>query len=264
MRDDLLRFWSRGYTPQNSALVVSGDIDAARLRELAQRYFGAWSGSVQRTALPPVPAPGERRILIIDRGASPQTALRLGMRGVPRATPDYAALEVMNNALGGIFASRINLNLREEHGYTYGAGSAFQFRRGPGPFLIAAGVRSDVTAPSVHEIFREIDRMRAEPLTAQELDLARDAFARSLPGDFETTEESARSIGRLFVYALPLDEYTTLPRRIEAVTSADVLRVARQYIDPKQLVVVAVGDRAHIEPELEKLALGPVEVRPAE
>jgi len=260
-REDLLAFWRRGYTPANSALVLAGDLTQEQARSLAEKHFGTWSGSASTQRLPAARAAEARRIIIVDRGSSPQTALRLGEIGVPRASPDYVPLSIMNTALGGIFTSRINLNLRERHGYTYGASSAFVFRRGPGPFLIGAGVRTDATAPAVKEIFNELGRIRAEDLSPQELALAKDALARSLPGEFETNAEAARSIGSLFVYDLPLDYYGTLPQSIQAVTAGEVHRVANQYLQPDRIVVVAVGDRSRIEPELKALDLGTVESR---
>jgi zinc protease len=264
-REDLQGFWRSGYTPSNAALVVAGDVTAGQLRALAQRYFGAWSGASRSLAPPPPPPAAQpRHVVIVDRGAAPQTALRIGAVGVSRTSADYVPLEVMNNVLGGIFASRINLNLRERHGYTYGASSGFAFRRGPGPFVVGTSVRTDVTAPAVHEIFEELARMRAEPVGADELTLARDAFARSLPGEFETSSATARSIGQLFVYGLPLDDYRTLPQRIQAVSIADVQRVAGEYLQPQSMVVVAAGDSARIGPPLTQLELGAVEVRAAE
>jgi zinc protease len=260
-REDLLGFWKNGYVPQNSALIVAGDLTNAEVKALAEKYFGKWTGQSGTARTPSVDNKVEQRIVIVDRGKSPQTALRIGEIGVPRATPDYVPIEVMNTALGGLFSSRINMNLREKNGYTYGAGSAFAYRRGPGPFIVGTGVRTDVTAPAVKEIFTELRRMRTEPLTADELSTSKDSFERSLPGLFETSPQAAATIGQLFVYNLPLDYYSTLPAKIQAVNAAEVQRVATKYLTPDKMVVVAVGDRASIEPELKKLELGPVEQR---
>jgi zinc protease len=166
----------------------------------------------------------------------------------------------MNTALGGLFSSRINMNLREEHGYTYGASSVFVFRRGPGPFLVGTGVQTDVTAAAVGEIIKELKRMRESEPTPEELAIAKDSISRSLPGLFETTAQAASSIGQLFVYDLPLDYYRRLPEEIEEVKAADIQRVAQQYLNPDQLVVVAVGNRNKIAPEMEKLGLAEVEM----
>jgi zinc protease len=153
------------------------------------------------------------------------------------------------------------MNLRERHGYTYGASSRFMFRRGPGPFFVTTSVRADVTAPAVREIFGEIERMRAGPVTEAELARARDAVARSLPGYFETSANAVGSVGEIYVYGLPLDYYAALPGRIGKVSLADVQRVAQQYLNPEGMTIVAVGDRKLIAPGLVNLDLGPVELR---
>jgi zinc protease len=258
-RDDLAGFWKAGYQPQNTALVVAGDLDQAQLRALAEKYFGKWSGSKsERSFSLDNVASVSRRIVVVDKPGSPQTRLRVGHLGVKRSNPDYVPLEVMNTMLGGLFSSRINMNLREKHGYSYGAGSAFIYRRGPGPFFVSTGVRADATAASVKEIFNELDAMRRTPLSSEELAISKDSIARSLPGLFETSANAADTIGNLFVYSLPLDYYRTLPAKIDTVTAQDAQRVAQKYLNPEQMAVVAVGDRAKIEPELSKLQLGPI------
>jgi zinc protease len=260
-REDIEKFWKAGYVPGNAALIVSGDITPADLRRLAEKHFGKWSGEAEAVQLPSLQAASARSVIIVDKPGAPQTALRVGQTGVPYSNPDHAALEVMNMELGGLFSSRINMNLRERHGYTYGAGSRFMFRRGPGPFFVTTSVRADVTAPAVREIFGEIERMRAGPVTEAELARARDAVARSLPGDFETSANAVGSIGEIYVYGLPLDYYAALPGRIGKVSLADVQRVAQQYLNPEGMTIVAVGDRKLIAPGLVNLDLGPVELR---
>jgi zinc protease len=260
-REDMSKFWQAGYVPENAALVVAGDLNESELRALAEKHFGKWTGKAGTVSRPDVRASAARRILLVDKPGAPQTALRIGMVGVPRANPDYVPIQVMNTGLGGLFSSRINMNLREKNGYTYGAGSTFQFRRGPGPFFTSTSVRTDVTAPAVREIFNEFERMRATDVSAEELKIAKDSFARSLPGLFETTGQAAATIGQLFIYDLPLDYYRTLPSKIDAVTVADVRRVAGKYLLPDSMVIVAVGDRSKIEAELLKLNLGKVEAR---
>jgi zinc protease len=202
-----------------------------------------------------------RRIIIVEKPEASQTVLRIGHVGVSHSNPDYVAIDVMNTALGGLFSSRINLNLREKHGFTYGASSAFVFRRGPGPFLVGTSVRTDVTAAAVVEIFREIERMRESEITPEELATAKDSIARSLPGLFETTPESAWNTGQLFVHNLPLSYYHDLPEHIQKISAGRVQEVARKYLRPEEAVIVAVGDRGKIEPELEKLNLGTIELR---
>jgi zinc protease len=260
-RDLLIRFYQSGYTPANSALVVAGDISEAELRELAEKSFGGWMGTGTIPDLPAIFGKPKRRIVIVERPDAPQTVLRIGHVGTSRSNPDYPTIDVMNTALGGLFSSRINLNLREKHGYTYGAFSAFVFRRGPGPFMVGTSVRTDVTAPAVKEILEEIERMREGEVTPEELVVAKDSISRSLPGLFETTPESASTIGQLFVHRLPLDYYHDLPGQINRISAPQIQKIAQAYLKPEGTTIVAVGDRARIEPELAKLNWGPIEIR---
>jgi zinc protease len=260
-RDDMLGFWKAGYAPGNAALVVAGDITEKEARALAEKYFGGWTGTAPAVKRAEVGAAGARRIVVVDKPGAPQTALRIGHVGVARSSADYVPLEVMNLGLGGLFSSRINMNLREKNGYTYGAFSAFEYRRGQGPFYAGSGVRTNVTAPAVREVLNEIERMRATRMTDEELKVAKDSFSRSLAGLFETTGRTVGTISDLFVYDLPADFYSTLPARIDAVTAADVQRVAEKYLKPDATIVVAVGDRGQIVPELQKLNLGSIEAR---
>ena len=180
-RDDMMNFWKANYVPNNAALVVAGNIPLDEMKALAENKFGAWkSGNAARPQIG-APETTKARIVIVDRPGAQQTMVRLLQLGVGRATPDYAALEVMNSELGGLFSSRINLNLREEHGYTYGASSMFVYRRSQGYFATGGGIRTDATAPAVTELFKEIRRMIETPMTAAELNLAKDSQSRSLP-----------------------------------------------------------------------------------
>jgi zinc protease len=263
-RDELVNFWKQGYAPGNAALIVAGDVTEAELRDMATRHFGAWSGVATPAPVPAVPQKTTARTIVIDHGAAPQTALRIGGIGASRASPDYVPLIIMNGAMGGLFSSRINLNLREKNGYSYGAGSSFAFRRGVGPYAVIGSVRTDATAPAVKEIFTEVGRMRDEPLSAEELGLSRSAFSLSLPAQFETNASVAASGSSLFVYRLPLDYFNSLPAKINAVSVADVQRVAREYLHPEEMITVAVGDKAKIEQPLRDLKQSPVEIRAAD
>ncbi len=260
-RDELVGFWERGYAPGNSALVVAGDITVEELRELAGELFGAWRGAGSAAGLPAAAGARGRRVVIVDKPGAPQTSLRIGHVGISRSDPDYIPVDVMNTALGGLFSSRINMNLREAHGYTYGASSGFAFRRGPGPFVVATNVRTDVTAAAVSEVLHEIERMRNSEPTEVELATAKDSISRSLAGYFETTPQSASTAGQLFVHDLPLDFYRTLPGRVEAVSAAAARHAAETHLHPEELVIVAVGDRSRIEPQLWDAGFGPVEYR---
>lgn len=263
-REDLQSFWRRHYVPANAALVVSGDIARSELKALAEARFLGWKGE----PAPPVktgnPATTRARVVLVDQPGAGQTALRLSAIGAERKTALYPALEVMNAAFGGLFTSRINQNLREDKGYTYGIYSGFRYDRSPGPFLIAGSVRANVTGASVAELLREAQAMVDKPLDPAELAGARNAELLSLPTRFETNSDIGASMAEAFVFDLPLDYYSALPARLAAVTADDVQAAARRYLDPRRLVVVAVGERKRILPQLQKLKLGPVEVRDSE
>jgi zinc protease len=260
-RDDMERFWAANFVPNNAALIVSGQIGVDELRPLVEQAFGDWQrGTPARPALA-APEGTTARLVIVDKPDAPQTQVRVATIGVPRSTPDYEPVLVMNQALGGLFSSRINMNLRERHGYTYGARSQFVFRRAAGPFLVTSGVRTDVTGPAVSEIFKEIARMREEALPADELSLAKDATVRSLPSQFETSGRVTASTSNIYIYDLGLDYYTKVPARLSAITAEQVQEMARKYVVPEKLIVVAVGDRARIAGPLQALKLGRMELR---
>ncbi len=263
-RDELAGFWNEHYGPQTSALVLTGDITEKEAREQADKYFGVWKDT-SATAVESVPeaTTPERKIIIVDKPGSPQTVLLAFGLGVPRSAPDYPSLLIMNDVLGGLFSSRLNMNLREQHGYTYGAVSRFSFNRFGGPIFAGAQVRTDVTAPAAKELFSELDRITSDPPTAAELKLAQDSQMRSIPGQFETAKGTSAKMGQLFVYKLPDNYYAKLPAELGAVKPQQVTQAAADHIHPKQMIVVAVGDRAKIEPGLKELNLGPIEYRDA-
>jgi len=260
-RDDLLKMWQRGYAPKNCALVLSGDLTPSEARSLAEKYFGKWNGSGDRYQPPRVENKPARGVYIVDKPGAAQTFVLVGTAGVPRASEDYVPLEVMNKVLGGLYSSRINLNLREEHGYTYGSFSFFSYKRAAGAFGAGGAMRTDSTGPAVHELLTEMERIRSGKPTGEELNLAKGSFSQSLAGRFETSEEVANTIGDLFVYGFPLDYYRQLPGRINAVTSEHVQSMAQKYIHPENAVVIGAGDRSKIEDQLKKLSIGDVEVR---
>src|SRR5207244_1018773 len=173
-REDLAAFWKRTFIANNAALVVTGDVKGDALKSLVERTFGAWpSGTIPR---PPaaVPVTTPARLILVDTAGAQQSQVRTATIGAARSTPDYPRMQVLNEIVGGLFSSRINMNLREEHGYTYGAFSRFVYRRRPGPFFIGSGIRTDVTAPAVSEIIKELKRLSVDPITDEELALGRD------------------------------------------------------------------------------------------
>jgi len=262
-RDELAGFWSQHYGPANAALFLTGDITQAEAHKLAEQYLGNWKaqGTQSDAMFPPLPPPPTRKIVIVDKPGAPQTVLIAFGQGPPRSTPQYAASDVMNSVLGGLFSSRINMNLREKNGYTYGAFSTFIYYRDGGVFYAGGQVRTDVTAPATKELFTELSRIRTDAPTQAELKLAQDNGLRSLPGQFETVKDTAGLMAGIFTYSLPNDYYAKLPDQYLKLTPDEVEKTALDYIHPENLIVVAVGDRAKIQPGLEKLDLGPIELR---
>jgi zinc protease len=263
-RADLQAFWKQHFVPGNAALVVTGAITVAELRKLAQTTFGDWPKGTASPAKLGVPTTTPPRLVIVDRPGSPQTQLRVATFGVPRSSPDYMPVRVMNTILGGMFASRINMNLREEHGYTYGANSQFPFWRSGGPFSVATGVRTDVTAPAVHEVMAELKEMGETRVTPEELTLAKDAITLQLPALFETNDRTAASLSTLFTHGLPLNYYSNLAEQISVVDAQAVQDVAKKYLLLDKFAVVAVGDRAKIAEPLEKELGTKAEIRDAD
>jgi zinc protease len=261
-----LRAFHEGvYRPSNATLIVVGDIAAAGGLPLIERVFGAWTaaGKPQRRPVPAAPLRDGVQVVIVDMPGAEQSQIRIGSVGVARATPDYFALQVLNTVLGGSFTSRMNQNLREEHGYAYGASSRFDMRLSPGPFTAAAGVQTDKTAESLTEFFNELTAIR-EPIGDDELDKAKNFLALRFPGTFETMGDLAGRLEELAVYGLPQGYFSDYMASIEAVNAAAVQRAARAHLRLDGLTVVVAGDNARIGPAVRALELGPVRVLTAE
>jgi zinc protease len=266
VRDQLSAFWKQNFVPNNAALIVVGDISEADLKALATKAFGTW-----QPGTPAAPALGDpqtdpAKLIVVDKPGAPQTQLWLGGLGAPRNSPDFAAIQVMNNVFGGTFSSRLNLNLREDKGYTYGAFSAFVMRKAAGAFFALAGVRTDVTGPALGEMLKESAGMTSKPVSNEELTQAKDNLVRSLPGDFETNQSTVGSFATIYVYQLGLDYWTKYPGLISAIDAAGVNSIASKYLAPDRLRVVAVGDKSKILPQFEKVgsSLGAPEFRDAD
>jgi zinc protease len=261
-RDDLALFHGRTFTPANSAIVVVGDVTAASVQPELEKAFGTWKAPAG-SAPAPVPAAtqvGSRGIWLVDKPGSAQSEIRIGRIGPPRSTKDYYALTVMNTILGGSFTSRLMQNLREQHGYAYGARSGFDFRLSTGPFVASAAVQTDKTAPALTEFFKELEAIR-KTVTEVEVAKARNYVALSFPSDVETTGDIAGRLAEQFIYELPADWLDTYVARIGAVTLEEVKRVAAESIDPEKVAVVVVGDRSKIESDVKALNLGPIKVQ---
>jgi zinc protease len=199
----------------------------------------------------------------VNKPDAPQSELRVGHVGLPRKHPDFFPTLVMNAVLGGLFGSRINLNLREEHGYTYGASSFYDWRRGPGPFVISTAVESEVTAPALREILLEIDRIRCEKISAEELSLARDYLEGVFPIRYETTSAIASALATMAIYDLPPDYYDSYRANIHNVSGDAVLEAAKSHLHPELLQTVVVGDAGIVRGSLVDPDLGEVTVHNA-
>ncbi len=260
--EDVAGFYKGHYGPQDAAVVFAGDVTPGQAKELAEKYFGTWSGTASAAVtLPPAPTPQATRVVIVDKPGAPQTALFAYGVGVPANSPELPVVQVANYTLGGSFASRINMNLREVHGYTYGANSQYQNYRSGGLFATGGLVRTDVTAQAAKELMTEVRNFPTHPPTEEELASAKASNIQSLPGRFETAQATAGAVGTIFLYDRPLNYYALLPEKYRAVTASDVAKVAQEDLHPDQLVIVAAGDRAKIEPALKEAGLGTVEVR---
>lgn len=260
--DDLRSFHAAYYQPPNATFIVVGDIAADAVVPRLEKDFGAWPSTAALGKQVPVPAAPQlasRQTFIIDKPDAEQSQIRIGWIGLPRSTPDYFPLLVLNTVLGGSFTSRLNQNLREEHGYAYGASSFFDMRLSAGPFVAAAGVQTDKTAEAMREFFNELEGIRM-PIGADELAKAKNFIALGFPAEFETSTDLSRQLEELVVYRLPDDSFERYVPNVLAVTAAAVQQAAGRYIQPPRFAVVVVGDRRSIEPGIRALNLGPVQV----
>jgi predicted Zn-dependent peptidase len=248
--DDIRSFHARAYRPERATLVLVGDLDHEPAFALAERRFGRTAATGEsHAARPAVMSPDlSGEAVIVHRPNAQQSELRIGRVGVSRSTGDYHALVVANAVLGGQFTSRINLNLREDKGYTYGARSYFDFRRAAGPFVVQASVQTDATAASVREVFSELDGLRGpQPVTPRELDLARWGLTRGFARNFETPEQIARAMAQLVLHGLADDTFDTFVEKVRAVQAETVTDMAQRHFDPGSMFTVIVGDRDRIE-----------------
>lgn len=249
--EQVRRFHAEHYLPNQSSVVVSGDVSPEQAVELVRNALGDW----QRGAEPPRPTVSPRpidssRIYVIDRPQAVQSEIRVGHIGVPRSCEDYFSVSVMNALFGGVFNSRINLNLRERHGYTYGARSQFAFRRQAGPFVIAAPVRNEVTRESVSEILGELRRIRTGDIDGTELDDVKNYLMGVFPATVQTASDIAGRLVDMELYDLPETYFDHYRENIAAVTKEEIARVANKYLDPDRVLIVVVGNASHIREPL--------------
>ena len=261
--DEVQAFHRAQYRLDHTVLIAVGDASASDVVASVRAAFdevpcaSAVAGRDPGASMKVPPA--ERRLVTVHRPGAPQSELRIGRVAASRYTTDYYALTVLNTVLGGQFVSRINLNLREDKGYTYGARSSFDFRRQHGPFVVQASVQTDATADAVREVFRELDDIGStRPASERELVLARAALTRGYPRNFETAEQVARAIAQLALYGLPDDYFDSFVDRVRTVGIDEVTDAARRYLPAAGMLAVVVGDCDRVATPLEGLGFAQV------
>ena len=255
------QFHSDLYRPSNATLVASGDLTPGDFRQMAADVFGTWvdGGSLvpDDAAISPPPSAPVHRLVLVNKPGAAQSEIRMGEVGLARNTPDYHPLIVLNMILGGQFVSRINMMLRQEKGLTYGARTAFDFRRGRGPFILQTSVQSDGTAEAIQTSLLEIHAIRTDrPPTLEEVEVAKAALTRSYPRNFETAEQIARAMAQLVLYALADDYFDTFMSKVCQVTVDQARQVAATHLDPERLAIAIVSDSAIVTPQLAAAGLG--------
>lgn len=261
-RANVADFFRSRYTPDSVTIIMAGDIDCVAAEKLISETLGDWTGKSEKISINVAKeARVEPALEIVAKPDSAQAELRLGHKGMLRSHPDYFRVVVMNAILGGLFSSRINLNLREQHGYTYGASSFFDWRRDEGPFVIATAVQSEVAADALRETLKEIDGMRSKEVSVDELTLATSYLEGVFPIRYETTSAIASALANLIIFNLPENFYDEYRRNILEITPGDVLRAAQNHVHPEKLQATVVGDPALVKGPLEELKFGKVSVR---
>jgi len=260
--EDATAFHTGMFRPSQSTVVLAGGMRHAELLAVAERAFGGWTEPASqppaRTPASSIPAePTSRRIALVHREAAAQSELRIGHLAASRRTPDYAPLLMMNAILGGQFTSRVNMKLREEKAYTYGARTSFDWKRGLAPFALSTSVHTASTAAAIADASAEIEDIRGgRPVTEGELMHAKAALTRGYPAGFETAAQVARAVSQLALYDLPDTYFSDFVPTVSAVTAADVTRVAAQYLDPGRLTALVVGDAQVVAESLRTLSFG--------
>lgn len=260
-REDVLAFHEAYWQPGRALITVVGDVTPAVIKPLLERSLSAWrKGGVRPTfSYPRVPDRSETTIFLVDKAGAAQSTFAIGQPGPPRSSPDYFALQLMNTILGGMFQSRLNANIREEKGYSYGVFSNFQYGKGPGPFRAGGDVVSDKTDAALVEFMKELRGiLGARPITDDELTTAKDALGQRLPGVFASVSGVNGALTSLWTEGLPADYYQQYAKSIAGVSKEDVTRVARQHLDPERVAIVIVGDRATTEEPLKKTGIAPI------
>ena len=266
-RDDVVAFHREFFKPGRAVITVTGDITPAAARAAVEKALAAWPAGGERPKFdyPAAPAPKATTIYVVDQPKAAQSVFSLGLPGPARDTPDYYAIQVMNTILGQLFQSRLNHNIREVKGYSYGVGSGFNYGRGPGAFEAGGGIVTAKTDSALIEFMRELRGVQGEkPFTDDELQQGKESLIQSLPRRFASVNGIGGAVGSLYTQDLPESYYQEYAAKVNAVTKADLERVAKQYIDLSKLAIVIVGDRATIETPLRATGIAPVTILDAE
>jgi predicted Zn-dependent peptidase len=256
--------WYRAHTgPRAAAVIFAGDITLAQAQALAEKSFGKWKGGALRPKPPPAPpAPPRQAVLFVPKPGLQQTIITMGRPGLQTGNPDEYALELASTVFGGFFGSRLNMNLREAKGYTYGANAGSSARYGVGPLTASSAVRWDVTGPALLEFMNELSGLQEKPITEQELESAREGLIAGFPGAFEDVEGMASSAAALFQQDRPMDEFNRTVEGLRTATAAEVQRVAEAYFKPELMQIILVGDPAKIEEQVGPMRLGTLQAQP--
>ena len=258
---DLVKFYQTYYRPNNASMIIVGDIKMNDIIPLLEKSLAEWEpADVPEFNIPTAPAIEKMKVYLVDKPGAAQSEIRIGYPALARSTPDYFPVTLMNRMLGGQFTSRINLNIREKRGFTYGARSGFSFQKGAGPFTASAGVHTDKSDSSVHEFLYELNLMHEEGMTADELEFVKKGMVGSFALTFETSAQIAGVLQNIILYGLPENYYNTYLQNIEQVTLPDIDRVSKKYLDTSKMAIVVVGDLAKIKEPISLLNLGDIVV----
>jgi predicted Zn-dependent peptidase len=262
-RDDVVAFQKAYFQPARAIITIVGDVSAAKAKASVEHALAAWAkaGDKANFDYPKLPERRPATIYLVDKPGAAQSVVNIGLPGPPRNTPDYFALQVLNHILGGQFQSRLNANIREQKGYSYGVSSRFAYGKGPGSFNAGGSVVSGKTDLALIEFMKELHGIVGDrPITDDELQTAKDALIQSLPQRFASVAATGGSITSLVTQGLPDDYYQNYAKSVSAVTKADLMRVANLYIDLNHLAIVIVGDRASIEAGLKATGIAPLTI----
>lgn len=260
-RDDIVAFQKAYFQPGRAIITVVGDVNAAKIKSSVEKGLAAWAkaGDKPKFEYPKLPELQTAKIYLVDKPGAAQSVFNIGLPGPPRNTPDYFALQVLNTILGGQFQSRLNANIREQKGYSYGVNSGFGFGKGPGAFRAGGSIFSDKTDAALIEFMKEFNGIvGGKPVTDEEIKTAKESLIQGLPQRFASVTAISNAITSLTVQGLPDDYYQTFAKNVSAVTKEDLARVAKQYIDLKHLAIVIVGDRAKVEGPLKATGIAPI------